>query len=1248
MKILSLSFSNLNSLKGDWKVDFRQSPFADNGLFAITGPTGAGKTTLLDAICLALYHSTPRLGQLSATSNEIMTRGESECRAEVEFEVQGKAYRAFWSMRRSRGKADGKLQAAQVELAEVESGKILANQVKRKNELIESITGLDFGRFTKSMMLSQGQFAAFLNAKEGERAELLEELTGTEIYGAISERVHEHYTEAKATLSQLEARAQGVQLLSAEELAAFKKEQTELKVETQSKRSLHDGLLKHQRWWQKVSESESDIAQATVRLSLAEQAQIDAQPKLGKLVTAEPAEALRPTFMLMNDAKSNAEKAQTQLNTKRAALDSGESELQAKQKLKQETQTEFEQLRESAKQQEALIVNQVAPLDNRIEQQTVKSSEQQQLVSRIEQQRAKLAGEKEQLEQQQDSRAVQLKTLVEKVEQLDGENLDKQLPTWQQQYQQILKAEEQAHQGDKQLTELKNQSASLEQEKNALQLAVSGSEERHTELKKELDAVVVKQPKEEHQRSREQVELALRQSHQTVTILNQLKFTQQQWLETSQDITNKQQLSKDVQLQHQQLLKERDGLREQFATCRQLVASLQANIGLEEQLAHYRGELVEGEACPLCGSESHPLAMEKVPSVSQIMQQKKEAETQLNNVELQGKELSVQVDSLNRQLSEVGTALAQLEQKKQQLETQFSSECQSLMGGQSLPRLDSSNPLAIEQLEQLDALLNQTLNQQASMTQWLDAYTVWEASFKHADGALQEHLKNAQQQAHQLELATQNLVNLEQQIERVNQAQQQVNEQLESDKQMLSQSLVEFDKTAEQMLSESNREFESYIGQLAAKVSSWRQSKQQQVDLAQQIEKDAVALENQTKRLTELTSELDTNSASLQTILSELAASKQQRESLFGHQSIADVRADWQQKLTTQEHRFNTIVEQFNQLKSQQESLRGEITSLEQISADFVTKLDQHQTDWLSKLEESCFDDEEAFINALIDGEELDALRKLKQDLAMQLKEAQALKESKQQVLNALREQPEAQDWQQVALSEVEAQLAEVSAKLEQMLSRDGAIRQALESDQARREGQQALFEEIERYREHYDDAQYLHSLIGSKSGDKFRKFAQGLTLDNLVYLANQQLNRLHGRYLLSRRRNSRDEYEGLELAVVDTWQGEAVRDTKTLSGGESFLVSLALALALSDLVSHKTSIDSLFLDEGFGTLDADTLDIALDALDNLNSSGKTIGVISHVEAMKERIPVQLKVTKKSGLGVSMLEPQYKDTRVSS
>ncbi len=204
--------------------------------------------------------------------------------------------------------------------------------------------------------------------------------------------------------------------------------------------------------------------------------------------------------------------------------------------------------------------------------------------------------------------------------------------------------------------------------------------------------------------------------------------------------------------------------------------------------------------------------------------------------------------------------------------------------------------------------------------------------------------------------------------------------------------------------------------------------------------------------------------------------------------------------------------------------------------------------------------------------------------------------------------------------------------------SSSGRTQRAVNSrqDAESRQQQQALGQQIAEAAQLADDWGYLNSLIGSSTGDRFRKFAQGLTLDNLVWLANQQLNRLHGRYLLQRKAS-----EALELEVVDTWQADAVRDTRTLSGGESFLVSLALALALPDLVSHKTRIDSLFLDEGFGTLDSETLDTALDALDALNASGKIIGVISHVEAMKDRIPVQIKVKKINGLGYSRLDKAF-------
>ena len=315
MKINSLRFKNINSLQGQWKIDFTQPPFSDNGLFAITGPTGAGKTTILDAICLALYQQTPRLGGINKSSNELMTRGTSDCLAEVEFEVKGKGYRAFWSQRRSRNKVEGNLQDSVVELVRIEDGKILASQVKKMAALIEEITGLDFARFTKSMMLSQGQFAAFLNAAANERAELLEELTGSEIYGLISERVHRDFTESKHGLEQLVARSEGAELLTDDQITEFKEEDKQLLEQLESEELQLKVSQDKLAWLLSVEKNQLQIQQAETQLKQLEQEQQLQEPNLLRLVQSEPAEKLRGPYQLLQYANEQLSLGQQQLKT---------------------------------------------------------------------------------------------------------------------------------------------------------------------------------------------------------------------------------------------------------------------------------------------------------------------------------------------------------------------------------------------------------------------------------------------------------------------------------------------------------------------------------------------------------------------------------------------------------------------------------------------------------------------------------------------------------------------------------------------------------------------------------------------------------------------------------------------------------------------------------------------------------------------------------------------------------------------
>jgi exonuclease SbcC len=210
MKLLRVGIHNLNSLRGTQEVDFRLEPLVTNGLYAIVGPTGAGKTTILDAITLALYGRTER----DRYGNEVMSHGAGTCFAEVEFMTDTGQYLSRWERRRARNKPDGKLQTAERLLsqwnAQLERYEpIAADKLQEVNERTEELLGLDYNRFVRSVMLTQGQFARFLNSDVKDRSEVLERITGTEIYTAISEAAFERHKLAVNAYGDLEKSIEG-------------------------------------------------------------------------------------------------------------------------------------------------------------------------------------------------------------------------------------------------------------------------------------------------------------------------------------------------------------------------------------------------------------------------------------------------------------------------------------------------------------------------------------------------------------------------------------------------------------------------------------------------------------------------------------------------------------------------------------------------------------------------------------------------------------------------------------------------------------------------------------------------------------------------------------------------------------------------------------------------------------------------------------------------------------------------------
>ena len=782
MKILSLRFKNINSLRGEWKIDFTAEPFNSNGLFAITGATGAGKTTILDAICLALYHQTPRLSSITKNSNALMTRHTADCLAEVEFEVKGKGYRAFWSQRTARNKIGGNLQEPQVELSTLD-GKIIAEKNREKEQQVQQITGLNFARFTKSMLLAQGGFAAFLNAKSNERAELLEELTGTEVYGQLSQQVFERYKESRTTLDLLVARSEGTDLLSEERVGEFKEEQLLLDNKINKLQKQRDVMLDVFQWEKRLLELHNEKQHSDKELTKAKAEINQQEAQLKALSLSEPAEQLRSYFDKRRDAEQQLEETVEKHQQQKLELDSVLEQQQACEAGQQESKLSFEKSQSLQQKMETNIADVLSPLDEQI-----KSLKKQLDVIGQQKQQATIKQEAEQSEYEK--LKVQVLELTQQINQASlflednkrKKGLGEHLPLWKEKLSQRHQLVVQLGQTKKnhaetqvKLLEQSNSIQAVEKEiavvLQSAESAKKGLEQATNDFSARFDGINVEDLGHELE--------SYQYKNTQATKLENLSVNYHEYL-TELQAEQKKVASQEVEFKDKN--KAVAKLREHYKQCQQQLNDLTMLIEQEQQIAalgEYRDRLQAEEACPLCGSKEHPAITD--------YQQLEVSETK-QRLELKQKELEV-LGKDGTQLSNMLGALEESIKLSKQTVTTLQSKLTTSEKEWDVINTDQGTSLNILIETELKNYLKKVEKKLQALKAQLKAYTLADRQLQ----TLKDEASTAEQvlnkQEHQLAL-----------LEKEQQSNKEQFETLTRDIEQQESSLIALEKTLKEQL----------------------------------------------------------------------------------------------------------------------------------------------------------------------------------------------------------------------------------------------------------------------------------------------------------------------------------------------------------------------------------------------------------------------------------------------------------------
>ncbi|MBC6607334.1 AAA family ATPase [Hymenobacter sp. BT188] len=625
------------------------------------------------------------------------------------------------------------------------------------------------------------------------------------------------------------------------------------------------------------------------------------------------------------------------------------------------------------------------------------------------------------------------------------------------------------------------------------------------------------------------------------------------------------------------------GLQDQHAVQEKHLTDLRTLVQTQQLILSHeeaRRYLVAGEPCPLCGAAEHPFALGALGVTTDSLQRDKERE------ELLGQ----QVRALNGRVQKLLTAVGMLENAGGQISTE---------------NLQIHRPLSVEE-EEMAPKQARALAQRLRELQ--DQH--------HAATVLRTKAHGEQQLAtEQKRQAEAKLTELTEKLEDARDRTPKIREQVTS---MLAYFQLTF----------TGDNGTALMGQLEQLTTEYEQQREALNRAESQRAAAQAQGEELKKALTETQEWLTTRKAELVRHHEAIQRQRQQRQQFFAGVDVAQARQQLMNTVKTLTDAYERSHQAFCEHESQLSRTDERLRQLNQETAREQQERDQLQAKLIADLQAANLPPSPDELRARL-LPDLEARR-----LAEQLHTHERALLTTQSALTEALQQLELEQSKELTFESADAireQLRAAERNLADLHQQLGQQRQRLQDHHQGLERHAELAATLEKQQQEARRWRQLAELIGSADGKKFSEFAQGLTLTRLTELANRHLTRLTDRY-----RIARNPQEYLDLLVVDHYQADSTRSMSSLSGGESFLVSLALALGLSELAGHKTQIETLFIDEGFGTLDADALEVALTALEILQGTGKMIGIISHVEALKERVTTQINVRKGVG-GISTL-----------